>query len=308
MLYYTLKRIGFVIPVAFFVVSAVFLCLRLLPGNPADLVLGEQAEGADKAAWLALHGLDAPVSVQYARFVGGVVSGDLGRSFASGVPVSELVRERYPATLELALTAMAIGMALAFPLGMWGATHWNKWPDHASRILSLVGISVPTLFLGPLLMLVFAVYLGWFPVSGRALPGSSVLPSVALGLAMAAFLSRIVRATLIDVLHQDFIRTAKAKGLSTPAVFWKHALKAALVPIVSVIALQFGALLAGAVVTEKIFAWPGMGSLLIDAIGKRDYAVVQACILVLSLSYVAVNTAADLVLAAVDPRISHGPR
>lgn len=301
---YTIRRLLLVIPVAWVVLTAVFLAMRLLPGDPADLLFGEQALASDKAAWLHAHGLDRPIARQYLDYLVGLGKGDLGKSFTSERRVGQMIGERYPKTLELTLYAMGIGVLVAFPLGMIAARRKGKWPDHASRVLSLAGISVPTLFTGPLLMLLFGVYLGWLPVSGRVLPGSWVLPSLTLGIAMAAFLARIVRASLIDVQREDFVRTAKAKGLSNRAVFWKHALKAAMVPILTVLGLQFGALLAGAVVTEKIFAWPGMGTLLIEAIGKRDYAVVQGCILTMSLTYVVVNAVTDLSFAVFDPRIA----
>lgn len=304
MLFYAFKRFFLVFPVALFVVTLVFLSMRLLPGDPADLILGEQALATDKAVWLHDHGLDQPLGVQYVTYLTHLAHGDLGHSFISNRSVTEMVKERYPLTLQLALSAMLIGIMVAFPLGLIGATRKGAWPDHASRVAALSGISVPTLFTGPLLMLFFAVYLGWLPVSGHLMPGSWVLPSLTLGVAMAAFLARIVRASVLDVLREDFVRTAKAKGLSPTIVLWKHSLRAAMVPILSVLGLQLGALLAGTVVTEKIFAWPGMGSLLIDAIQKRDYAVVQACILVLSLSYVAVNMLTDLSFAFFDPRVA----
>ncbi len=304
MLTYALKRILFALPVAFGVATAVFFFMQLLPGNPADLIFGDQALAADKAAWLSARGLDQPLLAQYGRYLSGLVRGDLGNSFLSDVSVAVLVRERFPATLLLACWAMVFAILAAFPLGMAAAVWRGRLPDHASRVLSLSGISLPTLASAPLLMLFFAVYLGWFPVSGRVLPRSFVLPSLALGIAMAAFLSRIVRASLIDVLGEDFVRTARAKGLPFAKVLTQHALKAAMVPIGSVLGLQFGALLAGAVVTETIFAWPGMGSLLVESIQKRDYSVVQACVLVMSLSYVIVNLAVDLVFARLDPRIA----
>lgn len=304
MLHYAIRRILLAIPVAFFVVTVVFLAMRLLPGDPADLILGEQALSTDKAQWLSERGLDQPLLIQYYHYLTGLLHGDFGLSFTSNRPITEMIRDRYPLTFQLAITAMAVGIVLAFPLGMAGAVYRGKWQDHTSRVFSLAGISVPTLFTGPLLMLLFAVYLGWFPVSGHLLRGSAILPSLTLGLAMAAFLARIIRGSLIDSLREDFVRTATAKGLSRISVLWKHTLRVAMVPILSVMGLQFGALLAGTVVTEKIFAWPGMGTLLIDSIQKRDYAIVQACILMLSLSYVVVNLLTDLSLAAFDPRIS----
>lgn len=301
---YALKRLLLAIPVAWVIASLVFLSLRLLPGNPADLVLGEQADVAAKTAWTESHGLNDSIASQYARYLKNLLHGDMGLSFTSNRAVSDLIVERYPQTAHLAATAMVIALVVALPLGMVSARHRNRLPDHVSRIASLLGISAPTLFMGPIFMLLFAVYLGWLPVSGNLLPGASILPSLTLGLAMAAFLSRITRSALLDTLHEDFIRTAKAKGVSRWTILFKHALKPAMTPIVSVMGLQVGALLAGAVVTEKIFAWPGMGSLLVESIQKRDYSVVQGCMLTMSLSYVAVNLATDLVIAVLDPRIS----
>jgi peptide/nickel transport system permease protein len=298
-----LTRFAYMLPVVWLVVSVVFLLIHLVPGDPIQAMLGEGAAGADIQAARHAYGLDVPLPTQYVRYWSGVIHGDLGRSLRLNKPVKELVARAYPATLALALSALLIAVLLSIPAGVRSATHRNRWDDRALSFLSLLGLSVPNFALGPILILLFAIALDWLPVSGAGSWRSIVLPAVTMGASLAAILTRMVRTSMLEELGQDYIRTARAKGLSERAVVYRHALRNALIPVVTVIGLQFGALLAGAIVTETIFAWPGIGRLTINAISNRDYALVQGCLLCIGLTYVAVNFFTDLIYSALNPRI-----
>jgi peptide/nickel transport system permease protein len=299
---YLLKRLAAAIPILFAVMTAVFFFLRLIPGDPVDMILGENAAPDARAALVQNFHFDEPILAQYARYVGDVFRGNLGRSYFAPEPVNELLWKRYQATLQLGIMAIAWAIALSLPLGIAAAVKKDSGLDHAILFGSLFGISIPTFYLGPVLALLFAVKLDWFPISGRELPGSVVLPSLTLGLAMTALLTRFTRASLLEVLHKDYVRTARAKGLSPFSVIVKHAFRTALIPVTAVLGLQLGTLLTGTVVTEKVFSWPGIGTLLLDAISKRDYALVQGCVLLTAATYVVVNLLTDALQALIDPR------
>ena len=300
---YLLIRLSYMLPVIWLVVSVVFLLIHLVPGDPIQAMLGEGAAGADIQAARHAYGLDVPLGTQYVRYWKGVVRGDLGRSLRLNKPVKDLVAQAYPATLTLALSALLIAVLLSIPAGVRSATRRNRWDDRTLSFVSLLGLSFPNFALGPILILVFAIRLDWLPVSGAGGWRNLVLPAVTMGASLAAILTRMVRTSMLEELGQDYIRTARAKGLTERAVVYRHALRNALIPVVTVIGLQFGALLAGAIVTETIFAWPGIGRLTISAINNRDYALVQGCLLCIGLTYVAVNFFTDLVYSALNPRI-----
>jgi peptide/nickel transport system permease protein len=290
------------------VACLVFLLIHLVPGDPVDVMLGESAQPADRAALRHALGLDEPVGVQLGRYLDRLGHLDLGRSLQSHRPITELLRERLPATAELAAASLAVALVLAFPLGIIAAVRQGTVWDYGAMGFSLFGVSIPNFWLGPVLILVFSLWLGWLPVSGRSAPGSVVLPALTLGTALAAILSRMVRSTLLEVLGEDYIRTARAKGLGTLTVVLRHGLRNALLPIITLLGLQLGGLLAGAVITETVFSWPGIGLLTVQAIQQRDYPVVQACVLVISLTYVVVNLLTDFIYAWADPRIRLGDR
>ncbi len=298
-----MSRLGAALAVVLGVCTLVFLLIHLVPGDPVEAMLGERAQAADRAALRAALGLDLPLWEQYRRYLTGLLRLDLGASFLDQRPVAAILVERLPATIRLALAALAIALVLALPLGVLAARFRGSALDSAAMTLSLAGISIPNFWLGPLLILVFSLWLGWTPVSGAETPASIILPAITLGTALAAMLARMVRASILEVLAEDYIRTARAKGLGEAAVLWRHALGNALLPVLTVIGLQLGGLLAGAVVTETVFGWPGIGSLLVDAIKARDFPVVQACVLLISLCYVLVNALTDLAYDWIDPRI-----
>lgn len=298
-----LTRLGSALVVVLGVCTLVFLLIHLVPGDPVEAMLGENAQVADREALRQALGLDRPLGEQYLAYIQRLARLDLGLSFQDRRPVAAILGERLPATLELTIAALALALTLALPLGVLAARHRGSPLDTGAMGLSLVGISIPNFWLGPLLILVFSLWLGWTPVSGREGPASLILPALTLGTGMAAILARMVRGSILEVLGEDYVRTARAKGLSEGRVLWGHALRNAWLPILTLIGLQLGGLLGGAVITETVFAWPGVGSLLVEAIQGRDYPVVQACVLLVSLSYVFVNTLTDLVYSWVDPRI-----
>jgi peptide/nickel transport system permease protein len=305
----TLTRLVLTVPVVWLVVSLVFLLIHLVPGDPIEQMLGDGATPADTKALRHEIGLDRPLHEQYLRYWNGVVHGDLGSSIRLHETVAHLIAARYPYTIALTLTALGLALSLALPAGILAAIRRGRWVDQVLSVVSLFGLSVPGLALGPLLILVFAIVLGWLPVSGANSGGGRaidwhylILPSIAMGASLAAILTRIVRTAMLEELGQDYIRTARAKGLSEPAVVCRHAFPNALVPIVTVVGLQFGALLAGAIVTETIFSWPGLGRLTVSAISNRDYALVQGCLLSIGLTYVLVNLLTDVVNTWVNPR------
>lgn len=305
-----LTRLALTLPVVWLVVSLVFLLIHLVPGDPIQMMLGDGATPADISALRHQYGFDQPLGVQYARYWAGVMQGDLGQSIRMHDSVGHLIEQRYPYTLGLTLSSLGFGLLLALPAGIVAAVRRGKWLDQVLSVVSLFGLSVPAIALGPVLILVFSIALGWLPVSGANPTGANsidwrylVLPSIAMGASLAAILTRMVRTAMLEELGQDYIRTARAKGLSETAVVWRHALPNALVPIVTVVGLQFGALLAGAIVTETIFSWPGLGRLTVSAISNRDYALVQGCLLSIGLTYVLVNLLTDLVYRWVNPRM-----
>jgi peptide/nickel transport system permease protein len=290
--------------VMFGVSTLVFLLLVLIPGDPVDVVLGESAQAADREAMRTALGLDRPLWERWGAFYLDLLRGDLGDSLLGRQPVGALILQRLPATLQLAAAAFVLVLLVALPLGVLAARHRGRWPDRLAQTFALVGVSIPNFWLGPLLVLLFSVALGWTPVSGNQEPGSLILPALTLGLSMAAITTRMVRSSLLEIESQHFLRTARCKGLSEGAVMWRHSLPNALLPVITVLGLQLGGLLAGAVITEVVFAWPGLGSLMVDAIHQRDYPVVQGVVLVIALGYVLANRAADLLAGRLDPRIA----
>jgi peptide/nickel transport system permease protein len=268
-------------------------------------MLGETASAVDKEALRRQLGLDRPRWKQYADFIGGLFQGDLGRSLYEDSAVIDLIAARLPATLELTLGAMTVAILIALPLGIVSAVRKNSWLDRSALAVSLLGVAMPSFWLGPLLILFFSIDLGFLPVSGRGGLSYLILPAFTLGSGLAAILTRMIRSALLDTIDEDYIRAARAKGLSEYAVWGRHALGNALLPVVTVIGLQFGALLAGSIITETIFAWPGLGRLTIQAIQTRDYPLVQGCILCISLGYILVNLATDILYTFIDPRIRY---
>lgn len=300
---FTLRRLLQLVPVLWGVVTLVFLLLHLIPGDPVDLMLGDQALATDRQAMRAALGLDRPLWQQYTDYLGGLLHGDLGASVHSQQPVSAEILGRFPASFELMVGGLCVALGLALPLGILAALRPRTWVDGGAMAVSFLGVSIPNFWLGPLLILLFAVELDGLPVSGRGTWQHLVLPAITLGTAMAAMLSRLVRASLLGSLGQEYVRTARAKGLGETAVVLRHALPNALIPVVTVVGLQIGGLLSGAIITEAVFAWPGVGSLLLDGIQSRDYPLVQGCVLVVALIYVVVNLLTDLVYAWLDPRV-----
>jgi peptide/nickel transport system permease protein len=285
------------------VVSVVFLLIHLVPGDPVQQMLGEGAASADVEAARHAYGLDVPLGQQYWNYWKGVLHGDLGRSLRLDQPVAALIVQRYPATLKLTLAALLVALLISIPAGVRSARRRNHWDDRLLGFLSLLGLSFPNFALGPVLILIFAIYLGLLPVSGSGTWAHLVLPAITMGGALAAILTRMVRTAMLEELGQDYIRTARAKGLPERVVVYRHALRNALIPVLTVVGLQFGALLAGAIVTETVFSWPGIGRLAVTAIGNRDYYLVEGCILAIGLTYVAVNFLTDLTYSLVNPRI-----
>jgi peptide/nickel transport system permease protein len=306
MLSYLAQRLAGAVLVVFGVISIVFLLIHLIPGDPVEIMLGESASSADREALRVALGLDQPVLLQFTHYLQGLLQFDLGTSLQSRRPVIDLLQERLPATLLLAGVTLAVTLVLALPLGVLAAVRRGSPWDGGAMAFSMLGVSIPNFWLGPLLILVFSLWLGWFPVSGREGVGSVVLPAVTLGTGLAAVLSRMVRSSLLEVLGEDYIRTARAKGLPPHRVILHHGLRNALLPVITLLGLQLGALLAGAVITETVFSWPGIGLLTIEAIQSRDYPVVQACVLLISVGYVLMNLLTDIAYAWADPRIRLG--
>lgn len=298
-----LRRLAILLPTVLGVVTLIFFLIHFIPGDPVELMLGETASRGDLERLRTDLGLDRPVAEQFGNFLLGLVRGDLGESFFYRKPVRQVILDKLPATLELAAAAMLLALVIALPLGIVAAVRKDSLADRGAMLASLVGISMPNFWLGPLLIILFSIKLGWLPVSGREGPASLILPAVTLGTALAALLSRMTRSAMLDVLGEDYLRTARAKGLSERAVIVKHALGNALLPVLTIVGLQFGALLSGAIITENVFAWPGIGTLLIQAINARDYPLVQGCVLVISLGYVAANFLTDLLYSLSDPRV-----
>lgn len=300
---FLLRRLILTIPVLIGVATLVFALIHLVPGDPAQAMLGEGASPQDVAQLRERLGLDRPLTMQYASFMTGLLHGDLGVSLRTDQPVTTSILERVPATAELAFAAMIAAVALAIPLGIAAAVWRDTVIDHLAMALSLGGISLPNFWLGPLMAIVFSVELGWLPVSGRGTWQHLVLPATTLGAALAAILARMTKASLLDELRELYVLAAAARGASRTRAVLRHAFRNSLIPIVTIIGLQFGSLLTGAVITETIFAWPGIGRLLIQSIGFRDYPVVQGCILLIAVTYVAMNLLTDVLYGVLDPRI-----
>ena len=319
-----LRRVAILLLVAWTVVSLVTLLIELVPGDPAVAVLGEQATPEQFQQFRQKHGLDRPPfffsfprdasgerhfkwhgrNNRYTDYWRGIVKGDMGLSFRTDKPVIDLILERYPATIELAIAALLVAVVIAIPLGVVAGTHRGTWIDNVASVVALIGISLPSFVIGPMLVYLFAVKVHWLAPSGRFHWSDLILPSLTLGAAFSAILTRMVRSSVIEELGEDYVRTARAKGLSENVVIYKHVLKNGLIPVVTILGLQLGVLLAGAIITEKIFGWPGLGLLLVDdGIGKRDYRVVQGCVLVISMTYIIANTLTDMVYRWLDPRI-----
>jgi len=299
------RRLVLTIPVLLGVATLVFSLIHLIPGDPAQAMLGETASEEDVAALRSKLGLDRPLVEQYGAFLSGAIRGDLGTSLRTSQPVTQAILERVPATFELAAAAMFVSLAFSIPLGIVAAVKRGTAVDHAATTLSLLGVSVPNFWLGPLLAIVFSIELGWLPVSGRGTPAHLILPAISLGAALAAILARMTRATLLEELREPYVQAARARGASRWRAVLRHAFRNSLIPVVTLIGLQFGAVLTGAVITETVFAWPGIGRLLIQSIGFRDYPLVQGCILLIAVTYVAMNLLTDLVYGVLDPRIRY---
>lgn len=297
-----IKRVLTLLPVVFGVLCLTFMLMHLVPGDPVDVMLGESASMADREALKQQLGLYLPLWQQFMHYLTHLLHGDFGVSIHTHTAIATLLQQTYPATLLLALAALAIGLTVGIPLGVWSALKAGHWQDVMITLFSIRVAAMPAFWLGPLLMLVFAVWLGWLPVSGMDSVASVMLPALTLGLGLSAILTRMTRTSLLEVMHEDYIRTARAKGLSEQQVILKHGLRAALLPLVTIVGLQMGSLLAGAVITETIFGWNGIGRLLVESIEKRDYPVTQACVLVIALSYVLINQATDLAYRWLDPR------
>ena len=302
---YFLERMLLLLPTLFGAVTLVFVLIHVVPGDPVEAMLGETATSADKAELARQLGLDRPLVNQYADFLSGLARGDLGRSLYNEASVGDLILRRFPATLELSLAAIAIALLFSFPLGMLAAARRGSAADRGALLFSLLGIAMPNFWLGPLLMIAFSIDLGWLPVSGRGGPSHLVLPALTLGMAMAAILTRMIRSGLIEAMREDYIRTARAKGVGEMMIWLKHALRNSLISVITIAGLQFGSLLAGAIVTETIFSWPGLGRLTLQAIQTRDYPLVQGCVLTIVITYLVVNLLTDLAYRIVDPRISY---
>jgi ABC-type dipeptide/oligopeptide/nickel transport system permease component len=300
---FLVRRVLLSIPVLLGVATLVFALIHLVPGDPVQAMLGEAASPASVVEMRGRLGLDRPVYVQYAAFLQRVARGDLGVSLRTNEPVTGAIAARMPATIELALAAMLVALIIAIPAGIVAAVWADTAVDHAATTIALIGISMPTFWLGPLLAIVFSVGLGWLPVSGRGTLAHLVLPAITLGAPLAAVLARMTRASLIDELREPYVAGARARGVPPARVVLAHAFRNSLIPIVTVVGLQVGSVLTGAVITETIFAWPGVGRLLIQSIGFRDYPLVQGCILLIAVTYVSVNLVTDVAYAYLDPRI-----
>ena len=300
---FLIKKIVSFATVIFGVLLLTFLLIHVVPGDPVEVMLGESASVADRQSLREDLGLNQPLIMQFVIYIQKLSQGDFGTSIHSRTPIIEILKTRCPATLKLALLALLIGLSIGVPLGLWAALMAGHWQDIMVTIVSVRLSAMPAFWLGPILMLIFAVWLGWLPVSGMDSQSSIILPAVTLGLGLSAILTRMTRTSLLEVLNDDYIRTARAKGLSERTVIIRHALRAALLPIITIVGLQMGSLLAGTVITETVFSWDGIGRLLVESIEKRDYPVTQACVLVVALSYVIVNLMTDVAYRFADPRV-----
>jgi peptide/nickel transport system permease protein len=300
---YLVRRLLILLPVLLGVITLIFSLIHIIPGDPVVAMLGEQASDADVQDLRKQLKLNDPLHIQYLLYLKGLIKGDLGTSLITEEPVLHIILKHYPATLELAFASILIAVALSLPLGIISATHKNKPVDHLSRLLALLGLSMPNFWLGPMLIIIFSLKLNLFPVSGPGGLDHLILPAVTLGTAMAAFLTRMIRSSMLEELSKDYIRTARAKGLSKWRIIYKHALKNALIPVLTIVGLQLGILLTGAIITETIFSWPGIGRMTIQAIHQRNYPLVQGAILFISANYIFINTITDIAYAWLNPRI-----
>ena len=301
---YIFRRLLQMIPITLGILTLIFSLIHLIPGDPAVQIAGEGARPQDVQQIRKALGLDEPLWKQYITYLNNIAHGDLGRSFRTNESVAKEIAARYPATIQLAFGAMLVALLVAFPLGIVSAIYRNSWIDNVARFFALIGVSMPSFWFGPLLIIAFAINHPWFPVSGREEGFKSiVLPSITMGLALAAILTRMIRVSLAEELNQLYVTTAIAKGVTRAKAIFRHALRNALIPVITILALQFGSLLTGAIITEQIFSWPGLGRLLITSINTRDYPQVQASILVIAVTYILVNFMSDLLYAVVDPRI-----
>lgn len=328
---YLLRRVIGTIPVLLLVSLLVFLLIHAAPGDPADLLLSDQATPQDVAEARHRWGLDQPLYVQYVRFLVNVFRGDFGTSFRYSDPVINVIGERLPATIELAFISLLIALALGLPLGVWAGAKPNSWADNFGSLFGFFGISMPSFWFGIMLILVFAGYLNWLPSSGRSTYGIAsgsqtgfyilasiaagnfhaawdgvrhvILPAVALGTNMMGIIMRVTRSAVLEVMHEDFVRTAHAKGATERTVLWRHVLRNALVPVITVGGLELGTLLSGSIIVETVFAWPGSGALLISAIESRDYPLITGTVIIYTLAFVAINFMIDIIYGFVDPRI-----
>jgi ABC-type dipeptide/oligopeptide/nickel transport system permease component len=303
MLRYFLQRFLMTLPALWLVLTLVFLMIHIVPGDPVEQMLGEGAAPGELTQLRHSLGLDVSLPAQYGHYLSRLAHGDLGNSLKFQAPVRRIIFERYPATLQLAFLALLVCAAIAVPAGVLAAHGRGGATDRAVGVLTLFGLAIPNFALGPLLILLFSIELGFLPVSGRGGPAYYILPAATLGAALAAILTRMVRGSMLEELSSDYVRTARAKGLSTGAVLFRHAFRNALIPIITILGLQFGTLLAGTIVTETIFSWPGIGRLTVQAISSRDYPLLQGCILVIAVSYVVVNLLTDLLYTLIDPRV-----
>jgi ABC-type dipeptide/oligopeptide/nickel transport system permease component len=302
---FLLRRLVLTVPVLFGVATLVFALVHLVPGDPAQAMLGDSASPEEVASLRTRLGLDRPLHVQYGTFLRGAVRGDLGTSLRTNQTVAAAIAERMPATVELAVAAIGLAVLIAVPLGILAAARAGTSLDRAATTLALIGISVPNFWLGPLLAIVFSVGLGWLPVSGRGTAAHLVLPALTLAAPLGAVLARMTRASVVEELREPYVLAARSRGVSRTRAVLRHALPNSLIPIVTVLGLQFGALLTGAVITETIFAWPGVGRLLIQSITFRDYPLVQGCVLLIAATYVSMNLVTDLIYGVLDPRIRY---
>ncbi|MBI2247011.1 MAG: ABC transporter permease [Armatimonadetes bacterium] len=305
MLPYLAKRIMLAFPVLLGVSVVVFVMIRLIPGDPAELMAGQAATEEVVRGIRESLGLDRPVIVQYAVFLRNTLRADLGKSLFNGAPVTEELAQRLPRTARLALASIVVAILIGVPAGILSATRHLSWVDSAVMVLALAGVSMPIFWLGLNLILVFAVRLHWLPAIGHETWKHLILPSFTLGAASAAIIARMTRSAMLEVLRQDYVRTARAKGVAEQTVIGRHALRNALIPVVTVVGLQLGTLLSGAVLTESVFAWPGVGRLLVDAVLARDYPIIQGTVLLIATTFVLLNVVVDMAYAVLDPRIRY---
>lgn len=300
---FLVKKILALIPTAFAVMVLVSCLIHFVPGNPVDRILGDFASGEERLALQQKLGLDKPLSLQILNYSKKIIQFDLGESLIHNKPVADLIKERYQATVELALLGVLFAICMSLPLGIIAALRANSWVDYGAMGIALLGVAIPNFWMGPMLVLLFSLHLNWLPVSGYGGVLSYVLPTITLGTALASILSRMVRNSFLDNLYEDYVKTARAKGANQRRVVFNHILKNAALPLVTIVGLQFGVLLTGAIVTERVFDWPGLGSLMINAIENRDYPVVQALVLIFAFTYMLINLLTDLTYAIIDPRI-----